>query len=160
MVSATGPYDLPIWRRSHRASSPDGRFVAEVDPAHEVSISNPTSGVLCLSAGLHLDRCSPAFTWSADSRYLAVPRFFVRMGLLRRQRLLVVDVHERRVFASKRTAHCFQPESFEGGELVALVDPHRRRELARWRIPESLAVDFDRTAHASWSQAGRSASAP
>src|SRR5439155_18064411 len=86
------PYNLPIWRRSYRASSPDGRYVAEINPAWEVSMGNPTYGTLCLSAGLRLERCNPSFLWSTDSCYLAVPQFFRRFGLFRLQRLLVIDV--------------------------------------------------------------------
>ncbi len=40
------PYNLPIWRRFYRAISPDGRFIAQIDPAYEVSMGNPTGGIL------------------------------------------------------------------------------------------------------------------
>jgi len=72
-------YNLPIWRSSHRATSPDGRHVAWIDPAYEVSMGNPTAGTFCLSTGLQLQRCNPSFLWSDDSRYIAVPRFFNRL---------------------------------------------------------------------------------
>ena len=37
------PYNLPIFRRSHREVSPDGSVVAEIAQAFEVSMSNPTA---------------------------------------------------------------------------------------------------------------------
>ncbi|MFN3988399.1 MAG: hypothetical protein ACK4KV_23220 [Rhodocyclaceae bacterium] len=55
------PYNQPIFRRSHRARSPDGHFTAVIDDAVEVSMSNPTSGLLVLSTGLQIARCNPSF---------------------------------------------------------------------------------------------------
>ena len=81
------PYNLPIWRRYHRALSPDGRHVAQIDPAYEISMGNPTSGMLCIGGGPHVDRCNPSFLWSDDSCYLAVSQFFERFVVFRRQRL-------------------------------------------------------------------------
>jgi len=144
------PYDLPIWRPSHRASSPDGRFVAEIDPAHEVSMGNPTSGVLRLSGCLRLERCSPSFIWSDDSRFLAVPRFEHRFGLFRRSRLLLVDTLERRVTGSTRTAWYFQPETFAQGLLVVTTDPFGQAKRVSWRIPED--VTGFRTIRVEWAE--------
>ena len=101
-MSDPWPYNLPIFRRAHRAESPDRSAVAEIDPAYEVSMSNPTRGTLTLSTGLRLDSCNPSFVWSDDSRYLAVPWYFVRLGIFRRQRIAIVDVSSRRVFVSSR----------------------------------------------------------
>jgi hypothetical protein len=89
MRESEWPYNLPIWRSAHRASSPDGRFIAEIDPAYEISMGNPTFGTLRLSVGLELERCNPSFIWSEDSRYLAVPRYIYRLGLFRRQRMII-----------------------------------------------------------------------
>lgn len=138
MTAETWPYDLPIWRRSHRAVAPDGLCVAEIDPAWEVSMGNPTAGTLRLSSGLELPRCNPSFLWSSDGRWLAVPRFFLRLGLFRRQRLLVVDVRDRAVHASPEVTSYFQPESFEGGRLVATRNPHRRGPRVVWHVPDDL----------------------
>jgi hypothetical protein len=149
-MSEPWPYSLPIFRRKRRAASPDGTTVAEIDPAYEVSMSNPTSGTLTLSTGLRLDRCNPSFVWSDDSRYLAVPRYFQRLGLLRRQRLAVIDVVERRVVASPQIACYFQPESFSEGLLVATREPFRSAESVSWRVPEDLA-DF-RLVRTAWPQ--------
>lgn len=133
------PYSLPIFRRAHRATSPDGRFVAEMDPAWEVSMSNPTSGVLRVSSGLAVERCNPSFIWSDDSRYLAVPKYFNRLGLLRKQRVLIIDVIEGRVFASRMTASYFQPESFVRGTLVITQEPFGAATQVTWHIPDDLA---------------------
>src|SRR5688572_16175234 len=84
------PYNLPIWRDAYRAVSPDGRLVARIDPAVEVSMGNPKTGILCVSNGLHIERCNPSFVWSDDSKYLAVPQFFEKLLVCRRQRLLVI----------------------------------------------------------------------
>ena len=81
MSESEWPYNLPIWRRAHRASSPDAQIVAEIDAAYEISMGNPTCGTLRLSTGLELERCNPSFIWSDDSRYLAVPRYFNRAAM-------------------------------------------------------------------------------
>jgi hypothetical protein len=113
--------------------------VAEVEEAMELGMSNPTSGTLRLSTGLELDRCNPSFIWSDDSRYLAVPRYFVRLGLFRRQRMVVIDTAERKAFASPQTGFYHQPESFSDGLLVVTKEPTRRATRISWRVPEELA---------------------
>ena len=40
------PYNLPIWRSSDRAASPDGKLVAQINPATEISMGNPTYQLL------------------------------------------------------------------------------------------------------------------
>src|SRR5437588_12269071 len=116
------PFNLPLWRDFHRAASPDGKLVAQIDPATEVSMGNPTSGTLCVSNGLHLARCNPSFVWSDDSRYLAVPQYF---GFFGRQRLLIISFEEKRAFASKEREWYFQPESFSRGQLLVTINPFR-----------------------------------
>ena len=138
------PYNLPIWRRHHRLASPDGRYVAQIDPAYEVSMGNPTSGILCVSGGPQIERCNPSFVWSDDSRYLAVPQYFERFGVLRRQRLLILAMHDHRVFASKAIAAYFQPESFSSGQLLATADPARSPREVKFAVPEDLVTDFKR----------------
>lgn len=135
------PYNLPIWRRWHRAQSPDGRRVALIDPAYEVSMGNPTSGLLCVTGGPHLDRCNPSFLWSQDSRYLAVPQYH---GFFGRQRMLIVAFEEKRVFASKQREWYFQPESFSGEELIVKINPFKSERVATFRIPSELAARFNR----------------
>ncbi len=106
--------------------------------ATEVSMGNPTAGDLLLKSGLRLAMCSPAFLWSDDSRYLVVPRFFARLGFLRRQRLLLVDVRDRVGHQSRETAYYFQPESFEHGILTVTKEPFKTRAVVRYRIPFDL----------------------
>jgi hypothetical protein len=138
-MSQPWPYNLPIFRRAHRASSPDGKIVAEIEKAFELGMSNPTCGTLRLSTGLRLDQCNPSFIWSDDSRYLAVPRYFVRLGLFRRQRMVVIDAVEQKAVASPETAFYYQPEAFAAGLLVATKEPSRSATRITWRIPEALA---------------------
>jgi hypothetical protein len=134
------PYTLPIWRDFYRAVSPDGQRVAQIDPAREVSMGNPTFGLLCVTGGPHLDRCNPSFVWSDDSRYLAVPQFY---GFFNRQRLLIIAFAEKRVFASRETTWYFQPESFSGGQLIVTIEPFRRSARpVTFHIPSELATRF------------------
>lgn len=116
------PYNLPIWRRWHRAESPNGCRVAVIDPAHEVSMGNATSGMLCVTGGPHIERCNPSFLWSEDSNYLAVPQYH---GFWGRQRLLILVFHDKCVFASKQRDSYFQPESFSGEKLVVRISPFK-----------------------------------
>ncbi len=132
------PYNLPIFRRTHRALSPDGAEVAEIRNAWEVSMSNPTRGTLELSSGLYLEGCNPSFIWSDDSRFLAVPRYFLRFGLFRRQRMAIIDAPARRVFLSPEAAFYFQPQSFNDGILVATAEPVRKPKQVQWQLPEDL----------------------
>lgn len=132
------PYCLPIWRRSYRAASPDGRRSAEIVSAHEVSMGNPTQGLLRLSCGLELYNCSPSFIWSDDSRYLAVPQFISSYVVLRRQWLVVIDMHSRECFGSPERAWYFQPESFDGGRLRVKREPFRQGKIIEWDVPEGL----------------------
>lgn len=162
------PYNLPIWRSFHRAESPDGKRVAQIDPTQEVSMGNPTFGLLCVTGGPHIHKCNPSFVWSDDSRYLAVPQY---SGFFGRQRVLVLSFQEKRVFASKETAWYFQPESFSGGELVVTINPFRssrtrgaparvrRTEdwvkanpplVATFKIPAELATRFTRLQRMAW----------
>ena len=162
------PYNLPIWRSLYRAASPDGKRVAQIDPAVEVSMGNPTSGLLCVTGGPHIEKCNPSFVWSDDSRYLAVPQYF---GFFGRQRVLILSFEEKRVYASKETAWYFQPESFSGGQLVVTITPFRSprtrgaparvRRTEEWvkaypppaltfHIPSELSARFTRLSWVFW----------
>ena len=132
------PYNLPIWRDTFLLESPDGKLVAEIPTAGEVSMGNPTIGILRLSNGFELDRCNPSFIWSNDSRYLVVPRYFKRFGLFRRQRLVIIDVFDGGLFESKKTACYFQPESFLDGQLIVTLEPFSDAVKVTWSIPEDL----------------------
>jgi hypothetical protein len=141
MTEAKWPYNLPIWRRSYRAQSPDGKHVAQIDPAHELTMGNPTWGMLCISGGPQIERCNPSFVWSDDSRYLAVPQFY---GFFRRQRLLIVAFEEKCVFASKERVRHFQPESFSHGQLLVKINPSRQAHVVTFNIPSELSARFRR----------------
>jgi len=162
------PYNLPIWRSLYRAASPDGKRVAQIDPAVEVSMGNPTSGLLCVTSGPHIETCNPSFVWSDDSRYLAVPQYF---GFFGRQRVLILSFEEKRVYASKERAWYFQPESFSGGQLVVTINPFRSprshgdliwtRQTEEWvkanpppvltfQIPSELSARFTRLSRVYW----------
>jgi hypothetical protein len=151
------PYNLPIWRSSHRAASPDGSLVAQINPAREVSMGNPTSGILCVSNGLHIERCNPSFIWSDDSRFLAVPRYFHKLGVFRRQRLLVIDFEKKSVYASNATAWYFQPETFAVGRLVATVNPFQAKRRVEFQIPDDFSKDFKRDPWVLWAEPPASA---
>ena len=133
------PYNLPIWRRSHEAVSPDGKETASVLSATEVSMGNPTAGDLVLQSGLRVPMCSPAFVWSDDSRFLAIPQFFARFGIFRRQRLLLLDVHQRVGYRSSEIAYYYQPESFENGVLAVTKEPFKTKVPIEYRIPSDLS---------------------
>ncbi len=138
MTTAEWPYDLPIWRRLHKADSPDGTHTAEIALATEVSMGNPTSGELVLTDLPSLPRYSPSFIWSDDSRYLAVPQFFERFGLFRRQRILLLDTRDHKITKSREIAYYFQPESFSSGVLQAVKEPFRTAERIRWQVPDDF----------------------
>ena len=133
------PYNLPIWRSSRRAESPNKKYIAEIDPAYEVSMGNPTYGTLKLSNGLSLPKCNPSFIWSDDSRYLAVPHYFTWCFLFRKQRMFIIDVEEHRVYASNEHTWYFQPDSFSKGRLVAIINPsdHKPRKI-EWLIAKDI----------------------
>lgn len=105
-------------------------------------MGSPTHGTLCLSAGLHLDRCSPVFLWSPDSRFLVVPQFVNTFWRSLRQHLLVIDVADRWIYRSAIMAPYLQPESFVDGSLAVIRNPHRRPAMLSWRIPNALCGQF------------------
>ena len=137
-MSEEWPYNLPIWRRHHSEVSPDGTDSAEIKEAREVSMSNPTCGTLESQSGLRIENCSPSFMWSEDSRYLAAPEFFSRYGLLRRQRMVIVDMKERKGYRSPEIAYYFQVERFEDGILKATKEPFKNKERVSWSVPDCL----------------------
>lgn len=135
------PYNLPIWRRSYRAESPNQMYVAEIDPASEVSMGNPTYGTLKLSNGISLPNCNPSFIWSDDSVYLAVPQFttnwFWGAG---KQRLVIIDVTGNIGWHSHKIASYIQPETFRGGELTVTLNPSSKARILTYSIPKDLGT--------------------
>ncbi|MBL8897805.1 MAG: hypothetical protein JNM84_09260 [Planctomycetes bacterium] len=133
------PFDQPIYRRSFRLRSPDGAREAAIEAAYEIAMSAPTSGTLVLSSGEQLSGCSPSFLWSDDGRWLAVPRWFRRFGVLRRQRLWLLDFVSRQSYRSRATARWFQPESFADGRLRVRLAPWESERWRTFEIPSALA---------------------
>ena len=134
------PYNLPIFRRWYEAVSPDGHLRAWMG-AGEISMGNPTKGALWLSNGLKLEDCNPSFMWSSDSRYLAVPQFRFRLGWQLRQRMLIIDTLDRRVYATGAVGYYLQPRSFDEGALLVDVEPfHPQTRTYRLRIPAQLSA--------------------
>ena len=138
------PYNLPIFRRTFISRSPDEKLEAEIAQAWEVSMSNPTIGVLKVSDGLVIKDCSPSFIWSNDSRYLAVLHRL--LGLFFSVRVLIVDTRDRAVFASRRIRAWLQPRSFNSGALVVTASPSQAAREIRWQIPSDLG-SFKRLAY-------------
>jgi hypothetical protein len=132
------PYNLPIWRTSHEAISPNGRDTASMPLATEVSMGNPTIGDLLLQSGLRVPMCNPSFIWSDDSMYLVVPQYFNRLRFLRRQRLLIIDVHNQTAFQLKDIAYYFQPLSFNDGILRVIKEPFKKKEIIEHDFSEGL----------------------
>ena len=140
MTEEPWPYNLPIFRRSHCAQSPDGHRMARVDPAIEKGMSNPTSGTLCVTGDPHIEDCNPSFIWSDDSRYLVVPQFH---GFFGRQRILIVAFESKRIYVSNQREWYFQPESFSQGQLVVRICPaFKSTRLMNFKIPSDLSTQF------------------
>lgn len=105
----------------------EGRRIAQIDVASEMGMSNPTSGLLCVTGGPHMERCSPSFVWSDDSRYLAVPQY---SPFLQHARLLIISFEEKSVFASKSECGTFSRNHFHPGGFSSRL-PHTGQQ----RIP-------------------------
>jgi hypothetical protein len=136
------PYNLPIFRRSYCAQSPDGHRTAQIDPASENGMSNPTSGTLCVTGGPHISDCNPSFIWSDDSCYLAVPQFH---GFFGRQRILIVAFEAKRIYVSNQREWYFQPDSFSKGQLAVRINPaSKSTRLTIFKVPSDLPTQFFR----------------
>lgn len=133
------PYNLPIWRRLYSAESPDKKIIAEINPAYEISMGNPTHGTLILSNGLNIAMCNPSFVWADNSKYLAVSQYsnswFFGIG---KQKLLIIDVNEKQCWQSEKLAHYIQPEKFESGKLTITLNPFRSPKTVTYNIPVDL----------------------
>lgn len=132
------PYNLPIFRSSHSAPSPDGKLVAEIKEAREVGMSDPTAGTLHISNGIRVERCNPSFVWSDDSKYLALPQWAYKFGVLLGQQLLVIDAGARQSYRFRWYWGILQPEGFMSGRLTVVYRPHWNPKKMEWRIPEEL----------------------
>ncbi|GMV94197.1 MAG: hypothetical protein AMXMBFR82_39750 [Candidatus Hydrogenedentota bacterium] len=115
------PYNQPPWRRSHEATSPDGKWQATLDGAVEIFMSGPTKGTLRIPGLFDIPDCGPDFLWSDDSRYLAVPQWHYRFRP--RARIVIVDTRERRIYASRMRYRIAQLEVFANGVLTGVESP-------------------------------------
>lgn len=102
-------------------------------------MSNPTVGTLRTTNGHEIARCSPAFIWSDDSRYLAVPQWIRRFGLFLRQRLLIVDIRDDRILASRFTYWLMDPKRFVNDQLELAVSSALG---ISWMKSERVVVDI------------------
>jgi hypothetical protein len=138
--------DRPYMRASHRAVAPNGSLVAEIAQAMEHSMGNPTFGTLRISDGLELPKCSPVFLWSDESRYLAVPQWKSSFLSSWRQRLVIVDVEQRTLYASPIKGWLLLPRTFDNGKLKIQVS-HSAGLAFGWKklplvveVPQGLQV--------------------
>jgi len=121
MTEEPYPYNLPPWRRSYEATSPDGRWHARVEDAWEIFMAGPTKGILSIDDVFQIPDCSPTFVWSNDSRYLAVPQW--KYWLRKRQRLLIVDVTDRFIMASRSIYRVLILMTFSDGIICGTDSP-------------------------------------
>lgn len=100
---------------------------AEIKSAGEVSMGNPTIGTLILSTGVEVENCNPSFTWSENSKYLAVPQYtFNRFWGIGKQKLLVINVIESSAWLSPKLAYYIQPKTFRGGKVTVTLNPFHK----------------------------------
>ena len=128
------PYNLPPWRRHYSLHSPDGQQTAAIHEAWELSMSGPTFGKLFVGKEFRIENCSPTFTWSSDSRYLAVPQW---CGIWRhRERIIVLDVIGKKIYESRRKFNLLIFDGFENGAFLATDSPLRKEKKLRISLRE------------------------
>lgn len=107
------------WDYGAKQVSPNGDLVAEIKDAHEVAMGGPTWGTMEISNGMKIEDCNTSFRWSNDSRYLAVPQWTPK----RKQRLIVVDVLNKKTYPFSETYRVLQLETFEDGKIEGIDSP-------------------------------------
>jgi hypothetical protein len=111
------PGDEPTispYARSATLPSPDGRLLARIDEAVEVTRGGPTSGTLVVTTGLTAERCNPSMVWSLDSETLAVPQWDDRGSA---QQLLLLSAHARLVRVVPGRHRMLELYSFQFGTV-------------------------------------------
>jgi len=58
--------------------------------------------------------------------------------MLRKQRIVIIDVEERMAYASRKHTWYFQPKSFSNGngKLIVTAEPFRSAKDIEWNIPQ------------------------
>ncbi len=97
-------------------------------------MSGPTYGKLFVGKDFRIENCSPTFTWSADSRYLAVPQW--RGFWRRRERILVLDVLEKKIYESRTKYILVILDGFENGEFLVTESPLRNEKKLKISLDE------------------------
>ena len=113
--------DSPIspWSYSAYLESPDGKFAATFKYGSEVCQGGPTYGKVIVSNGMTFDSCNPSFVWSADSKYLAIPKW----THYREQRLLLVNAEHRTGELLPDVFQVLELHSFAGGTIEGIDSP-------------------------------------
>ena len=131
------PYNLPPWRRSYEAASPDGQWCARVEDTWEIYMSGPTKGTLIIEGLFQILDCSPIFIWSSDSQYLAVPQW--KYWFRRRERLLILDTKEKIIHASRSIYQLLILNDFDDGILTGIDSPVWKPKKVKISVHEALA---------------------
>ena len=134
MTEKSYPYNLPPWRRQFSLPAPDGQNTATIHEAWELTMSGPTFGKLFIGNEFRIKNCSPTFTWSSDSRYLAVPQW---CGIWRRrQRILVLDIIGKKIYESRRKFNFLIFDGFEDGVFLVTDSPLKKEKKLRISMKE------------------------
>lgn len=118
---------MPIspWDAFAKIDSPDGRFSAVFDNAHEIAMGAPTCGLLTISekttgrciAVLH--DANASFIWSADSSALAFPRW----TRSRKQQLVILRLQDGGQQTLSSEYRLLQLESLSNGVVEGVDSP-------------------------------------
>jgi hypothetical protein len=120
------------WEWSVEAPSPDGKLTAIIEDAAEIAMGAPTSGTLRLSNGFTVEECNPSLVWSSDSQFLAVPQWTRDKA----QRLLIIEVANKKKTVMPGSYRVLQLESFENGVISGIDSPiHMPTQL---RVPVAI----------------------
>jgi hypothetical protein len=134
MTEEQYPYNLPPWRREYEELSPDGNYNARIHEAWELFMSGPTYGKLFIGDIFRIEKCSPTFVWSNDSRYLAVPQW--RGIWLRREQLLILDIKDKKIYVSRKKYRLLIVNSFVDGIISLTESPLGKPKEIRISLDE------------------------
>ena len=115
------------WNPFDRLKSPDGAHTAVYKEWGEIAMGGPISGSLVLPGGRRIDGCNCSVVWSDDSRCIAIPCWTEH----RQQRLLIVDIQERRFCYAEGIYSVLELHSFRDGIVQGIDSPIHRPEEVR-----------------------------